>query len=331
MRGAKHIRQVVLHVGFWKCGSTTLQESLRAAAADLAGYGLIYPDAPTLRQRRVIDAFHGDPASLFWNRNNGITDPAVLERNRAAGLTFLNRHMHLARGKTLLLSSEHFIAMPEPDLARLRDHLRTRTDKLRVVVYVRHPVAHARSAVQERVKQGVTTLAEERKTPRAYPLRREIEKLVAVFGREGVTVRPLDRAQLADRQISRDFLAVAAPGLAPDDAIRDIVSNRSLSMEALALADALAASEPAFCGTGRNPGRGSRDWLHDIAGAPVTLEAAWEDLIDDLGRADLAWLKQDWGIVLPRPKRAARDGLWSPKAVSSLARTLNRMSLAAGP
>ena len=153
----------------------------------------------------------------------------------------------------------------------------------------------------------------------------------AGVGREGVTVRPLDRAQLADRQISRDFLAVAAPGLAPDDAIRDIVSNRSLSMEALALADALAASEPAFCGTGRNPGRGSRDWLHDIAGAPVTLEAAWEDLIDDLGRADLAWLKQDWGIVLPRPKRAARDGLWSPKAVSSLARTLNRMSLAAGP
>ncbi len=331
MRGTRHIRQVVLHVGFWKCGSTTLQESLRASSADLARYGLIYPEAPVLRQRRVIDAFHSDPASLFWNRNNGITDPAVLEQNRAAGLTFLNRHMHLARGKTLLMSSEHFIAMPEPDLARLRDHLCARTDRLRAVVYVRHPVAHARSAVQERVKQGVTTVAEERKTPRAYPLRQEIEKLVAVFGRDGVSVRPLERAKLAGGQITRDFLTIAAPGRVPDDAIRDLVANRSLSMEALALADALAASEPAFCGTGRNPGRGSRDWLHDIDGAPVTLEAAWEDRIEALGRADLAWLKQEWGIDLPRPRRAAPDGLWSPKAVSSLANALNRLSLAAGP
>lgn len=331
MHGSRRIRRVVLHVGFWKCGSTTLQETLRANARGLAECGLIYPDAPALRQRRVIDAFHSDPASLFWNANNGVGDAAVLARNRAAGLKFLNRHMHLARGKVLLLSSEHLIAMPEGDLARLRDHLRARTGDLRVAVYVRHPVAHARSAVQERVKQGVATLADERAGARPYPLRREIEKLVAVFGRKGVVVRALDRATLKEGQIAADFLELAAPGQVPEGLIRDRVANRSLSAEGLALADALARTAPAFENGARNPARGARDWLHGVTGAPVRLDPAWENRIDRLGRDDLAWLKQEWGIELARPARPPPGGIWSPEAIASLAETLNRLSLAAGP
>ncbi len=330
MRGSRQIRQVVLHVGFWKCGSTTLQETLRANAGALARHGLIYPEAPVLRQRRVIDAFHSDPASLFWNRNNAVTDPAVLDQRRAAGLKFLNRHLHLARGKTLLLSSEHLIAMPDGDLARLRDHLLGRAQSLHVVVYVRHPVAHARSAVQERVKQGVATLTGERAQARPYPLRREIEKLVAVFGRQGVVVRALDRSTLAGSQITTDFLDVAAPGQVPEGLIRDIVSNQSLSAEGLALADALARVAPAFSDGVRNPARGARDWLHAVEGAPVSLAPAWEDRIDRLGRDDLAWLKREWDITLPRPPLAPPGEMWSPGAITSLAETLNRLSLAAG-
>jgi hypothetical protein len=321
------IKRVVLHVGYWKCGSTSLQETLLKHRAILASHGLHFPATPLRRHRFVVDAFHPNPQELIWNLRRHVNEPDVLAQRRKIGLTFLTNQLRASKGKVLLLSCENYVALPSEALTALRDRLRQETDDIQIAVYLRHPVAHARSAIQEWVKQGQATLEEITHEPFVYPFREELENLGTVFGYENVHVKPLERSELRGGSIVQDILHLAQPETCFENLFEEARANTSLSMEGLLIADELAKMFPSrLKGGDLNSERGPREFLHQIEGSPIILDQKFEEAIVALAQDDLKALKNTWGVTLQMPPRVGGP-LWGTGTRRSLARVLNNMSL----
>ncbi len=319
--------RVVLHVGYWKSGSTSLQQTLLNHRGALAGKGVYFPATPLRRHRFVVDAFHTTPGELIWNMRRRRNEADVLEQRRQIGLNFLTNQLRASAAQTLILSCENYVALPIASLRALRDRLLQETDDIRIAVYLRHPIAHARSAIQEWIKQGQTTLKEITAEPFVYPFRAELQNLSDVFGQDNVQVKALEPAVLYRGSIVSDILHLARPEVCFEGMFEEVRANSSLSMEALLIADAFAELYPSLLPDGTsNAARGRVDFLHGIKGGPIMLDPAFEAGIDALAQDDLAVLKETWGVTLSAPPAVAQP-LWGVETRHALARTLNQISL----
>lgn len=151
-------RQIVIHAGLSKTGSTSIQANCRRYRELLKQYGVDYPvfefagRAFDNHSTALVAAVSRAPGKYALGLRRQFGDDAgkvpTVCRSQLGELLSNPRH------DTLLLSSERIAGLDDDDMQALRARLEPHTQKLRLIAYIRNPQSVLESIMQERVKAG---------------------------------------------------------------------------------------------------------------------------------------------------------------------------------
>jgi hypothetical protein len=290
------LKQVYLHVGMPKTGTTAIQKAMSGARAELRANGVLYP-GEMVDHALLVPEFHRFGPGHFHFRNRGI---AAHDAKLQSGYFWARICEEIEEFEgSVLLSSEYLYNMGASGLGRLDRALRQLGFDLTVVCYVRHPVSLAISSAQQNIKRGTSTLAEMIEHPRWHSVIEALEPPLRVLGRERMIVR--SHAETLEQGAERDILrAIGYRGQLK--AIPRRLANPALSREAVLLIDAYHAmvrekSLPANALAGLLKVEGDRFSLPRQAVDRILRESALE----------MEWLEQQFGISLAAPDVLPRD------------------------
>lgn len=299
-------KRVHLHVGMHKTGSTWIQKTLQANRARLAARGIGYPD---------MGESHGWPLIHILAPRRGARrprrerSPAAVARYRQA----LREALEDPRLADVVLSGEQLSSrLSEPETAALAALTGAPGVEVRVIAYVREPVAFTASMTLQRLKAGATP-AELAARPPLPAYRARLRKFIRVFGRENVEIRIHDPARLRDGDVLADFLeAIGRPGLEAELALPGYVArNRAMSARA---ARWLGARNRLFALIWRDPARRPPPrlarLLERLPGPPFALPEETAARLRAETAADRRWLRRMLGeapFAPPRKRRSRKD------------------------
>jgi len=229
-------KQLILHVGFHKSGTSALQESFNAQRAELAEAGVLYPSIGRKAHHRLAWALTQRPWG--WKTRGGETTPLRVWSNLA-------RKIGRSRSQTILLSSEFFSELTAEQIARLRSDVKGREVK---VLFTLRPLAKLLgSSYQQYLKYGTKVdyeswlhaildkPGESKTSPTFWKRHRHgevIGRWAEAFGASNITVLMVDESKpefLFDSV--NEYLGLGPNFLKP----QTTGSNRSLSLEEIAL------------------------------------------------------------------------------------------------
>jgi hypothetical protein len=301
--------KLTLHVGLPKTATTFVQHTLSAEKARLAEAGVVYPcdslehhDLPKLVEQ--VAAGRGK----YRRKLN-----TLLARFADEVATSGREH--------LLISSEYLIETPPAAVALLDETLHRHfpgLSEIRVLCYVREPIAFSTSFCQQVVKSAHQRLAQFYESPWPLNLRDCLSRYADQFGRAALEVRKFHPDSLKNGDILDDFVdALGVDGL---DLKRERGTlNAALTDQGVQIADALAEIRP-IKDRRRRYRRDYRRMLEAIEGNRFVLPEAVQDRIEAASREDLAMLRDEFGVVLtPVRQKVPEDALLPEDTARSLA------------
>jgi hypothetical protein len=229
-------KQLILHVGFHKSGTSALQESFSAQRAGLAAEGVLYPNIGRKAHHRIAWALTQKPWG--WKARGGETTPF---KHFSKMVRLVNR----SGTEKIVLSSEFFSELSPDQIQKIAGAIKGR--EVKVLFTLRPLVKLLASSYQQYLKYGTKadyvewlhSVLDEPGVSKINPTfwkRHMHGDVVArwseVFGAQSVTVVIADEAKpefLYESVnellgLSKDFLKAQSTG-----------SNRSLSLEEVSL------------------------------------------------------------------------------------------------
>ncbi len=303
------MRQLVLHVGSIKTGSTSAQTTFAASRERLAAHGVHYAS---------ISRNHGAVSRVIRaTRRNGFpgeADLAGVRAQEASDFTLMERAAAEAaavKSGTYMFSSEALLTHSARNVALLKSIV----DRLfpdfavSVLVYIRHPLSYTISRGQNEIKLGTDTTALIEERGYDGELRVGVERYAEVFGRDAMIVRSYDAVIADGRSVQEDMLeAIGHPGAAEGLVIER--SNESISMNAALVADIV---NPALAERGirvdANVRRAKKQLLSEIAGPRFAFSRAALDAVRGPCRTEAAWFAEAYGLALSEPKVVVREDI----------------------
>jgi len=313
----KRYRQILLHAGLSKTGSTSIQANCRRYREFLRGHGIVYPqfsfgDRPfTMHSIPVTAAVTGSGKYGLRLRRRF---PGMTEQVIAACRAQLQEVLAAGDGDLLLLSTELVAAYDDEDMHALRALLAAHAGRVRVLAYIRSPQSTLESMLQERVKAGASV------DPMALVgrIRHSCMNLQRNFA-ESLELINYHEAQSHPRGLVGSFLSRL--GLLDAD-MRELdfsTSNERISMEAFQLMSAINQRFP----WGHNQETVQRR-LHDLdslirlPGQPFQLEGFAESDVYAACMEEAAWLESRLGFSFPESSRPSPGPPWQEDTLLAL-------------
>jgi hypothetical protein len=320
-------REILLHAGLSKTGSTSIQDALAGARERLLNSAIDYPqfsfdDSP-------FD-YHSIPLSAAVCAAPGRYGLGLRRRYGARVHLLkseLKNQLHTVlqqpKADRLILSAEVIENWAEEDLAALADLLQAHCQQLRVIVYLRSPRSSLASILQERAKAG-TAVAPEAIIGRVLD---KYQRLNRQFG-PALELVDFHEAVRGSSGVVGSFLALAGAMDAVDLDRPVPVSNRGLSREAYQV---LQLINREFAGLGgevrKHPALvRDRSALAQIPGQRFRLEDLERPDLDDLLRQETDQLRMATGLALTEAEQVpSQIPLWGDAAKSTLQQILPRL------
>ncbi len=157
------IKNIYLHIGPHKTGSTTIQQSFGASRHLLAEQGFLYPAFRFMESEEFnhsipfVNMFRSEPEKDRMNIKNGFTTREAIEKQNRAFDRQLKTQIQNFSGHTLIFSGEEISGFTTVELEKLWDYLIRITNpqvKIKILMVIRHPVKWTESALQEVIKSG---------------------------------------------------------------------------------------------------------------------------------------------------------------------------------
>jgi len=209
-------RDLILHIGMSKTGSTSIQKVLSTQRPALLAQGLLYPKSPGNERHEYLAAeastnkYHkSPPARPLWQ---GMTPSERLTRFReefAAEMADIPSNVH-----RIIISAEQFsmFLLDRQSVQNLHDLLRPHVDAITVVVYLRRPDQHFTSLYTEMLRWGDAKLPDLLSMPvlRAhdYDYHALLERWANVFGDAAIKPRIFEQSRKERFDVVNDFLSV---------------------------------------------------------------------------------------------------------------------------
>lgn len=320
------LKTMFVHIGTGKTGTTAIQRTMYASRRFLRGRRFFYPSNMP-NHHFLVSRFIASPDRMEVNRRAGLSGEAM-QRHISDQIREFEAEMRSEPFKVGIISSEYFDGLDSGACEQLRAYLEKFAKEIRIICYVRHPLAHAASYAQQIVKHGGMTFADidtKMRRPPYFSFAQRLPKWIDAFGREAMIVRPFERERLKDQDVVADFAQVIGYGgkLRP---LKQKAVNESLSMPAALVADALAGLAPVG-----SPERGKLFYLRQIKGPKFRLTRAMAERVLAESADDLAYLEREFGLTLANPD----DGVYAEdiepvftlETVRSLAQILNGLTL----
>lgn len=231
------VSEVILHIGMHKTGSTSIQTSL-------AGYDdgdTFYARFPEINHSAAIrGTFSKRPENYHQWKKLGL-DHAEISRRRLHYRQQLDADLQRTDRSRLIISGEGIGLLEDDGKIELLEVLAQYSKRIRVVCYVRAPLAFAASYLQENIKVGRNT------SPPVVPpeYRKRLELFAERLPAEDVMVRAFERQAFADGSVVADFCHLV--GL-DTQRVSETVTNESLSAPALKLLYAFNRSNCCYAG-----------------------------------------------------------------------------------
>ena len=228
----------ILHIGTEKTGTTTLQRWIRENRDGLADHGVFVPSAfGQLEHVHLVSFGMGNRRFFSPLARAGITRPAQRKAFRVELKERFEEELSgLADDTTVLLTSERCFSNlhKENEIDRLVTMLESFFDQITVVVYLRPQHDLCSSLYSTALKNGFVDweiLPSDESTMPQLDYYASLDRWGQRVGIENVNVRLYDRSELADGDISTDFVSNV---LQMDMNDFELVPNQneSLSLEA---------------------------------------------------------------------------------------------------
>lgn len=150
-------KQVVLHIGTEKSGTTSLQEWLKLNIEGLAELGFCVPDFlrwPS-QVRLVLAIADEDSVEDYW-REEMCRSPEEISKLRVAFRNEIEQFVSQSTGETVIISSEHLSSRltRDSELERLSQLFSGVSSEISIILYVRPPIEAAISSWSTQVRGG---------------------------------------------------------------------------------------------------------------------------------------------------------------------------------
>ncbi|MEG6509454.1 hypothetical protein V6C03_10780 [Methyloligella sp. 2.7D] len=325
-------KRAIVHAGLPKTATSTIQNACFEEREMLRKHaGIVYPGSDPAQQLALRTIFsdtpHSHPSSINKGKHNRRKLRAELDQTLAA----LTAEIEQSDAPVVLLSNEALTNFNAGELTRFREWLARLVDSIEIFYVVREPVAYATSAMQQILKQG-RVLEEMYVNPPKPLFQQRLSLAMELFGADNVKALSFEAMCAHEKGVMGaflDFLGVT-DGTARS-ALMDAAQskNSSLSDEAAQILSSLNRQRPPIVN-----GRKARNralpkeirTLGRIGSAKFRPPRAVAKKIFDETRADVAWLKENFGvggydeIDLDR----YRDGpILTPELADSLALTIS--------
>jgi hypothetical protein len=280
---------IILHIGFPKTATTSLQLGLKANRTRLEAAGLLYPLIDRdFKQRylKFLVSTHQDPG-------------------QADALRRLAECISRHPDKHVLLSCEELTGIQmtdfsETSLARLRDFLCTLTSDIRLIAYVRNPAEFYVSRMQEKLKRSGGIVAPDSFLARRADVLAQYEKVFQVKA----IVRQFKRSELIGNDIITDFFGQFHELFQIDVAAWDrVTANESLTPETMFVLDLAHRAAPERHSRLTRDGKANRFWRNlrriaqslDNTNKPILFRDAAEAILQ-ANEEDSQSLAERYGI-----------------------------------
>jgi hypothetical protein len=322
----KRFRQIFLHIGPHKTGTSAIQRMADENRVVLTRRGILYPSGRWHGQ--LGSCFARNKLAYVYNRHAGFTDSAAIDQSDAAYQARLLQELEESECHDAVFSYEGFIDLGPDDIRELIDFLRDRSDDIRVIAYCRHPLSFAPSEISQRVRMGLPSGRNDIENPPIPRFKLYFEKFANVLGRERMILSDFSKNALHRNDVRMDLLhKIGFPDCYENEiSLTDDPTNESLSAEAAVIAVEMIKSAPDLAQNNHFFKR-YNSFLGSIKGAPIRLSEDEKELVMIASRPHLEYLRETFGIELQEPEENSRDEveLFGNKAIESLAEQVQRI------
>ncbi|MDJ0630830.1 MAG: hypothetical protein QNJ44_21415 [Rhodobacter sp.] len=301
------MKQAILHVGFHKTASTSIQETLSQNRRVLRNAGWSY--AKFTRFGRDASN-HSVPLITLFDENSGklginLSAGDALEAEYRRYSAELDQN--LRSDLPLILSGEGASTLNKKGLYRLRQRFADRGWQLRVIAFIRAPTPLLHSTAAQIVKGGSAGVLQ--KAPLANRLSRRIDAVRAVF--PDAEFYPFEGTKGHEHGPVGFFLELIDPALPRHVRIRR--ENERISENAVALLRHLNTAIPFHIHTPKrrvNPLRMLNDSLplHGLSGRRFYLSSADLETVSEEIAEQNAWLAENLGPQFCDTETTVLDG-----------------------
>lgn len=250
------MKKLILHIGAWKTGTTSIQETLFHNREELLKNKTYYHDVLP-NNIFLIPLFkenHQEHVAVK-SFKQGLTELKKIGKDFIKRIPEILKHHD-----TIILSSEFLLDLNKNEIEKIKYELSDYFDNITVVCYVRAPISHFTSAVNEQVKQG------------HYPLELAYEKHIDIkeydrieywsdiFGIDNMIISAFDKEKFHDGNLIKDFLKRNGIPEFNEGSFKD-KENSTLSNMAVYIASEIAKIAPSFSNE-----RPNCQFLHNIKG-----------------------------------------------------------------
>lgn len=158
------MKEVILHVGMHKTGTSSIQASLASYDDGTTVYAQL--EVPN-HSIPITTVFADDPESYHIWKSQGASPDLVRQRKNLYSY-LLNRHLRDSTRERLIISAEDIGNLTYDEQRRLIDYFRSRDLDLKVICLTRDPRSLMSSLVQQHIRGGIAPLGEFRLDYRAY-------------------------------------------------------------------------------------------------------------------------------------------------------------------
>lgn len=285
-------KNLYLHVGPYKTGTTSLQETLYANREEfLRRTGIAYLDDKKNHGPILRNMFSKNPVRYNNNKRRGLTrkdieqQVAEYERNLREKLESFQ--------EDLLISGEHLSDLSQEELIDLKAFFDSYFDDIFIIYYVRDPNDLIGSDLQETVKNGRDISLFTFKYI-ALRYKQKIEYLENVFGENNVRVLVFEAGLKNERGFTNYFLL---NGLGVDFEInkrKEVRANESISLSAFRLLVAYNSLYPEHINGVKNINRNNKlfNIIKSIPGKKGDFKLKLNDDDLEMLNKNLQWLSK---------------------------------------
>ena len=322
-------KEIILHAGLGKTGTTSMQNNCFHQRDLLAEHGIVYPSF-WLRGRRLVNhsdiitgALCEETASYGFGYRNGVTSEEEASELREELRKQLLPVLEEPTGDILVLSGEMVAQYRPDDLRLVEEALAAHAERLRVVIYLRSPQSALESMLQQQVQGALPRQPEDI----LGIVRNRFEHLRDYF-QDRLEVINFHEAIEHDAGLVGSFLELI--GLPPEvvNGLTLTRNNERVSEEAFELMvginerlPRLPLGEPGFK-------RRHHDMvsLLSLPGQPFQLRGYVESEIYDAALEEAAWLEQELGFSFPDLVEVESAPRWQKESLFALEDSIRGMS-----
>lgn len=226
-------KNLILHIGTNKTGSTTIQNFLRENSHELANEGYYYP---------MGGAYYYPPESSASLLAHALREKQPkyignIKIDKSSCISDIRRDIINSDCKNIIISSEHFsLAREKTQIQNIFNIFEDLFKSIKVIIYLRRQDSYIESLWSQRIKLGMITksfedfFAEQTKTSSALDYYQLLAPWSEIFGIENITVKPFEKTQFVDHDLLTDFLEYIGYKFIP---VNNTLQNTSPSTEYL--------------------------------------------------------------------------------------------------